>query len=353
MPLAKRLRQSLQGERWLADALGSARDDVHVDPSPAVGYNILTAELARKAGAEACVLVVNKRADDVVEVVGSSGEVPSVYDFPLAAAGGFVGRVLGSGHTTAGPLDSAVDSSFGRPGRDHPIRYAIGAPIESPRGVMGALCLGFAAGCPSGEAAVRWMVVTYARVAALFLEDPTALDGLLAGSRQDALTGCLNHASITQALAYEVRRAERYGSNLSCCFIDLDHFKRFNDTHGHLVANRVLVRVAALLRGAMRDGDSLGRYGGDEFVAVLPETEERGAVQLAERLRHRLSTSPSQGPYGSVDASIGVAQWIEGSSPEELLQAADNALRTAKAAGGGVTVSRQGVHMAPAWSSRD
>jgi diguanylate cyclase (GGDEF)-like protein len=353
MPSVKRFRQSLNTERWLVDALSSDGDDLEDDPCPAVGYNLLTGELARKAGAEVGVLVVNDRADDVVEVIGSWGEVPPVYDFALAPAGGFVGRVLMSEHAIAEPFESADDCSFGRPGLDRPIRYAIGSPIDTPRGLVGALCLGFADGAPSDESTVRWLVATYAQLASLFLEDPTALDGLLAGSRHDALTGCLNHASITQVVAHEIRRAERHGSDLSCCFIDLDHFKRFNDTYGHLAANLVLVQVAALLRASMRDGDSLGRFGGDEFVAVLPETKEHGAVQLSERLLHRLSAGSWQGPYASVGASIGVAQWTPGSSPEEFLQAADDALRKAKAAGGGVTVSGDGIPWSsPAWGRR-
>ena len=164
------------------------------------------------------------------------------------------------------------------------------------------------------------------------------LDGLFTAARRDALTGCLSYGAIRQELIREIRRAARHGRSLSCCFIDLDRFKAVNDNHGHLHGSRVLASVAAALGEGVRDGDSLGRYGGDEFVALLPDTDEAAAFVLAKRLRARIAALEPSGTDDTVDASIGVAQWLPGSSAESMLAAADDALRAAKALGGAVAI---------------
>ncbi len=125
---------------------------------------------------------------------------------------------------------------------------------------------------------------------------------------------------------------------MSCCFIDLDRFKQVNERFGHLHGSRVLANVAGALESGMREGDRLGRFGGDEFVAVLPDTNETSAQVLAERLRQRIVETAQKGSSAAIDASIGVARWVPGSSGEELLAAADDALREAKASGGAMVI---------------
>ena len=144
-------------------------------------------------------------------------------------------------------------------------------------------------------------VEAYARLAALCLHDPGTLDGLLSAARRDALTGCLSYGALRKELEREIHRAARHGRDVSCCFVDLDGFKLVNDQHGHLHGSRVLARVAAALAKGMRDGDTLGRYGGDEFVAVLPDTDEDAAATLAERLRE---TSPAPRPTARAGPSM-------------------------------------------------
>ena len=183
----------------------------------------------------------------------------------------------------------------------------------------------------------------YARLASLCLNDRGALDGLLAAARLDPLTGCLNYAAIRGELEREIDRCARHGRGLSCCFIDLDRFKQINDAHGHPEGNRVLADIAAVLRAGIRSGDSVGRYGGDVFIVLLPDTNRAAARALAARLRARIGGCTLNHGHEPVDASVGVAQWRIGTTADELIVAADEALRAAKRAGGGTVVTAGGV----------
>ncbi|MGC2518119.1 MAG: diguanylate cyclase [Burkholderiales bacterium] len=149
----------------------------------------------------------------------------------------------------------------------------------------------------------------------------------------DALTGLGNRRSFDLSLADEVRRALRYGDDLSLMFCDLDHFKRINDAHGHARGDRVLVEFAAAVRATLRDTDSAFRYGGEEFVALLPRTNSTDALQIAERTRQTVAErKPGE---TDVTVSIGVASMAQlpHKTPEALFAAADKMLYAAKAAG--------------------
>ncbi|HZS29823.1 MAG TPA: GGDEF domain-containing protein [Gaiellaceae bacterium] len=147
-------------------------------------------------------------------------------------------------------------------------------------------------------------------------------------SRVDSLTAIPNRRALEETLAAEISRAERFGHELAVVLLDLDHFKRINDTHGHAAGDRLLREVAGLLHASARQGDTVARWGGEEFVAVLPETNLAGAVQLAERLR----TEIGRISLGAIraSASCGVATLVAGDGTETLLAAADAALYRAK-----------------------
>jgi diguanylate cyclase (GGDEF)-like protein len=147
-------------------------------------------------------------------------------------------------------------------------------------------------------------------------------------SRVDALTEIPNRRALEETLAAEISRAERFGHGLAVVLLDLDHFKKTNDTHGHAAGDQLLREVARLLAASARQGDTVARWGGEEFVAVLPETSRAGALQLAERLRAAIDRV-SLGPMRA-SASCGVASFLPGDSTETLLAAADAALYRAK-----------------------
>lgn len=159
---------------------------------------------------------------------------------------------------------------------------------------------------------------------------------LQAAARTDPKTGLLNAAAWQREADTEIVRARRTGETLALLIIDIDHFKRVNDTHGHLVGDQVLVGVAATLRGQLRDYDVVGRFGGEEFVVLLPRADISEARRVAERLRHRIGRMaiPADDAMITITISAGVAiMSIHGDDLIELLAAADLALYRAKELG--------------------
>jgi diguanylate cyclase (GGDEF)-like protein len=153
-------------------------------------------------------------------------------------------------------------------------------------------------------------------------------------ARFDALTGVLSRRALLEALDVEVARAKRYGSALACLMLDLDHFKAINDNYGHPFGDRVLHLIARVISEHCRPTDYLGRYGGEEFLIVLPETRIDGATTLAERVRSAVAETSLGQNDERITLSIGVAEWRDGDgSTKRLIAQADRALLKAKSAG--------------------
>src|SRR6185436_6107102 len=122
----------------------------------------------------------------------------------------------------------------------------------------------------------------------------------------DPLTGLSNRRGGEQNIASEISRARRQKSPLSCILLDIDRFKEVNDTYGHQAGDHVLREISALLRRTVRAYDILVRWGGEEFLIVLPGVEHEQALKLAERIRHAVENMPLAG-IGGITASVGVA----------------------------------------------
>jgi two-component system, cell cycle response regulator len=158
-------------------------------------------------------------------------------------------------------------------------------------------------------------------------------------SSHDGLTRLLNHRAIYERLEEELQRGHRFGHPVSVVICDLDHFKRVNDSFGHLAGDAVLRSAATIMRHSVRATDVIGRYGGEEFLSVLPESDLDSARQAAERLRKALATNPIAVPNGSsitITGSFGVATASEltgGGGAESLVALADRRLYQAKAEG--------------------
>ena len=146
----------------------------------------------------------------------------------------------------------------------------------------------------------------------------------------DALTGLLNRRALNRALSELVTTGERRRTDFSLLMLDVDFFKAINDTYGHDVGDLALQHVAQCIGSQLRDGDFCARFGGEEFVVLLPGANETEAMHVAERIRQALESSPLTSPRHAITASIGLATYQEGMSGEMLLKAADSAVYQAK-----------------------
>ncbi|MBI2874058.1 MAG: sensor domain-containing diguanylate cyclase [Firmicutes bacterium] len=154
----------------------------------------------------------------------------------------------------------------------------------------------------------------------------------------DPLTGVGNRRSLRERLRTEIVRLNRYGGKLAAVMLDLDDFKLINDRYGHLTGDRVLFELGALLTGNLRESDHVGRYGGEEFLLVLPHTDGNEGVRLAERLRSLLirqefGSGGVSAPRIKITASFGVTEIVPEDSVDSVFSRVDEALYTAKRAG--------------------
>ncbi len=154
-------------------------------------------------------------------------------------------------------------------------------------------------------------------------------------SRTDSLTGILNRRAFDEALAQSVDSASEQREPFCLLVVDIDHFKQFNDAHGHLVGDKVLRFVATLLKRSVKGKDIVARFGGEEFTLILPQTDLDGACIVAEQIRHaiaacRIRKRENGEVFGKVTVSVGVAQFDLADSPNNLVERADRALYWAK-----------------------
>ena len=216
-------------------------------------------------------------------------------------------------------------------------RRVIALPLVSGERVLGVL-----EGVRAGAGARQFSATETSLLAALAIPIASALAHSVRIaeaerlSLTDDLTKLHNARYLRQFLVNEIKRARRYKSNVVALFLDLDDFKRVNDAHGHLVGSHALMEVAAVILPSVRDTDCVVRYGGDEFVVILPETGIDEAVQVADRIRTKIEQHRFTGGRRlkiSLTASFGIAVFPQHAlSPQQLIACADTAMYEAKAA---------------------
>lgn len=223
---------------------------------------------------------------------------------------------------------------------------AIVEPIRFGGAIIGELAVACRAPAHPGD---RPLVATIARE----LGGPMRMVALVEESqlqaRVDALTGLLNRRAFVPALTNDVSRSSRYGTPLSVLLVDVDHFKHVNDRFGHAVGDQVLAAMGRLLGGTMRTTDLIARWGGEEFVAMLPSTDLATGQMVAERLRaaaEALVIETTDGERVPITVSAGVAQYEVGDTADALIDRADRAMYLAKTSG------RNRVEVAPYDTSR-
>jgi diguanylate cyclase (GGDEF)-like protein len=178
------------------------------------------------------------------------------------------------------------------------------------------------------------LVLTLVEPAAIALENAILFQRTEQLTITDDLTKLFNSRYLNVYLSREIKRCKRHGIPLSIIFLDLDGFKSINDQYGHLAGSGTLTEVGLILAEGVRESDILARYGGDEFVAVLPETPASGAIVIAERLRKSIEENrflQSMGLAARISASFGIASYPDHAlTPEALIQKADQAMYRVK-----------------------
>ena len=257
--------------------------------------------------------------------------------FTIGRGTGAAGRVI----KTKAPLliadlatsDVAVGGQEGAEG----VRSWLGVPIYMAGGVEGVLAIQSRQSAAFGESEQRLLESIGHQVAAALQNAH-----LYQMAMVDGLTGLFMRRYFDARIDEEIERSKRYGTPFSVVMIDIDDFKLLNDTHGHLVGDRVLRAIAAIVRGQMRGVDTAARYGGEELSLILPRTEMVHAYNQAERIRsaiadHRVAVDPGAGASQviSVTASFGISAYPESgaNTAEELVRRADTALYRAKKTG--------------------
>jgi diguanylate cyclase (GGDEF)-like protein/PAS domain S-box-containing protein len=239
---------------------------------------------------------------------------------------------------SGGPLilfDAQEDPRFERWGETDYVRGWLGVPLYAH-----GMCIGFLTldnhnpGAYNADAAKQALV--FANQAAIAIENARLFEQVQRLAVTDPLTNLHNRRYFFEVAHRELERARRYQSPLSLIMIDIDRFKEVNDTHGHLIGDLVLKHIADRLKAQLREIDVLCRYGGEEFVVLLPDTALDAAYQVAERLRQAIVQSPIQaeGNQVKITTSLGVAHMDEACHQiDDLIRYADQALYQAKSAG--------------------
>ena len=217
------------------------------------------------------------------------------------------------------------------------IRSLVAAPLKTEGRIMGVLYVDDFK-TRTFTAPEITLLSLLSSIAAMAIEKTRTLESTRLQAITDELTGLYNHRHFRQQLNLETNRAERYRRALTLLMIDIDHFKYYNDTNGHIKGNEVLKEMGRLLKEMSREVDIVARYGGEEFAIIMPETDRSKARKLAERLRKRVAGHTfDQGhkqPGKKLTVSIGVASFPENADTAfDLMEEADKALYEAKRAG--------------------
>ncbi len=326
--------QALEENRAMADEQASLRrvaTRIAGDISPEIIFAQAAREAARLLGMEEA--IVARFSPEGATVVGTRGAHSVIGDLLPTDGGGALATVA----RTSAPAEIGDYSRLEpeSPLRAHALAHGYRASVAAPVAVAGRLWGALLATTKRDEglpprAAER--LGRFADLIALAIANAESRQRLIDQAGTDPLTGLANHRVFHERLRADFDRAARHGQALSLVLLDLDHFKRINDSHGHPVGDRVLVEVARRLGALARSVDTLARVGGEEFVWLLPETDAAAARTAAERARLAIVGTPFP-EAGRVTVSAGVAQMHPGASVDDLVRYADEALYWAKEKG--------------------
>ena len=260
------------------------------------------------------------------------------WGYRIAPGEGVAGRALSTGEPA---VTNDYQGEMTVPGIEllKQIKTAVSVPMVWNGALRGALSLAFYSMRPVEREDIETLEAI-ASLAAVACRNAEAFEEATEAARTDSLTGLLNHGAIQMRASEEIWRSQRAERPFACLLCDLDNFKPINDRHGHLIGDEILKRVATALSEEFRPYDGIARYGGDEFVVILPDSDEADALAAADRLRACVDRAAENfKDLGlPVTVSVGVAQWTEPQTAGELLDRADRALLLAKRRGKGSVV---------------
>jgi len=294
------------------------------------------------------VVTLFDRQTQVHEICAASGEgTAELIGQRYRHNSGLVSMVVANRHALPyrGDYDPARQVVFTRQLTPPPMPSLLVLPLLVHERPLGTLILGSKRRGAFGDSVRPTLEVLTSHVA-VSLANARMLKRLEELATTDGLTSLYNKRALIDVAVQKVKSAARFARPLSVLVCDIDHFKRVNDTHGHDVGDVVIKGLGEVLRRVKRDTDAVGRFGGEEFVVVCEETDERGACQLAERIRQELSATQFHAELGpfKVTCSVGVASFpAAGQTWEALFKATDEALYASK---------RQGRDRVTAWSPR-
>ncbi len=237
----------------------------------------------------------------------------------------------------SGATDVSVKKITVNGDEENPTPHSLSLLLASLRvreNIIGVLVLGRKGGAPWIFPEIALFRTIADRMAA-YVDTATLYNETKRLAITDELTGAFNHRWFHSRMEEEIRRADRYNRPLSIIMVDVDHFKKYNDSHGHLMGDEVLRGVANTLKRWTRVIDVVSRYGGDEFTILLPETDTEGALTVARRLKKEIEETyfplETYQPSGVITISMGIASFPEnGISSKELIKSADDAMYKAK-----------------------
>ncbi len=343
----ERVREEAENRRKLVDILHDVTDDLSSDEI----YHLLARRVARALDLTHCSVIL-ARVGERPRVVATAFEQASARNFeldldryPEIRAALDSGRPVLVEDVMTSPLYADVRQRWVRDGTMVTTRSVIALPFALDQTQAGVFFLRRALNEPKLTLEDIEFADTVVKAAVAAVQRAKVLESTMADNRRlevlahtDPLTAVLNRRALTERLASELERVKRYETQVSLLLIDIDHFKRVNDSYGHLVGDDVLMDVGALLQRAVRSVDVVARYGGEEFVIALPETGLMGATVFAERIRELIEEHRFSHAGGSelhLTASVGVACYPSPGleTVEDLLATADQALYRAKAEG--------------------
>ena len=284
------------------------------------------------------VALFSRRPDGAFRLEAGVGFPDEAVGLEVHGRLGIVGRAIveraridGRQEVVAWPRQFLAD----RPGGDQP-HAAMALPIETGDDVVAVLFVTRIGGDRAYSDLEHAIADLLTAQVAIALQNADLHAQVADTALRDQLTGLLNRRFFDEAVETAYANARRAGAELSLIVLDLDHFSAVNNEHGHAVGDVVLRRVARAIKSAVRDGDVVVRYGGEEFVVIAPATDGAGAVNAAERIREAVASAseePIDGRLIPLTISAGVASLVDETEGRGLFRAADSALLAAKRAG--------------------